>query len=235
MANEIERKFLINLEDLELQELLKKTSPHFIKQSYLNLDKEIFFQVQIFAKKEESFLLLEGPLYCYEKEIPFQDAKEILSMCDGVNYYTNQDQIFRIRQKNEIGFITLKGKKIGITQPEYEYEIPKEEITKIFKFCEKFVEKNRFDIIVNDKKWEIDFFLGNNEGLVVAEIELEHENEDVKIPNWIMQEVTQDKKFSNAQLFIYPFSQWTDEEKNLMNNNNLKNIKHQKSSKHKPT
>ena len=231
MANEIERKFLINLENLELQELLKKTTPHFIKQSYLNLDEEIFFQVQVFAKKEESFLLLEGPLYCYEKEIPFQDAKEILSMCNDVNYYTNKDQIFRIRQKNEKGFITFKGKKIGIIQPEYEYEIPLEEITKIFKFCEKFVEKNRFDIIVNDKKWEIDFFLGNNEGLVVAEIELEHENEDVKIPNWIVKEVTQDTKFSNAQLINYPFSQWTVEDKNMI----LKNIKHQKSSKHKPT
>lgn len=144
-------------------------------------------------------------------------------MCEKNNYYTNENQIFRIRQKNEDAFLTLKGKKNGISQLEYEYEINLKEAKKLLQFCSKIIEKNRFEIFINNKKWELDFFKKENEGLNIAEIELNDENEEISIPKWILQEVSYNRKFSNANLSQHPFFLWEEKDKPNINQT-FKNI-----------
>jgi adenylate cyclase len=212
MASEIERKFLFNIYDLELQSILKNSKNYLIQQGYLDLKKDSAIQVKLFENEKDGFFLITSKNYHYQKKISKQDYQKILQMCENNNYYTNEHQIFRIRQKNEQAFLTLKGKKIGISQPEYEYEIPVKEAQKLFQFCPQMIEKNRVEIFLNNKKWELDFFKGKNEGLIVAEIELNNENEEIILPKWIIQEVSYDRKFSNANLSQYPFSSWTEEE-----------------------
>lgn len=216
MGIEIERKFLFNNYDLELKSIIKNSKNYLIKQGYLDLKKDSEIKVNFFENEKNGFLLIKYDNYKYQQKIPKQDSQEILKLCEKNNYYTNENQILRIRQKNENAFLTLKGKKNGISQPEYEYEINIKEAKKLLTFCSKIIEKNRFEIFINNKKWELDFFKKENEGLNIAEIELEHENEEIIIPKWIIQEVSYNRKFSNANLSQHPFSLWEEKDKQII-------------------
>ena len=122
---------------------------------------------------------------------------------------STKERTVRIRINGKIGLITVKGETINSTRKEYEYQIPIEDAEELLELCEKpIIEKTRFEIIHNQKVWEIDEFRGINEGLIVAEIELEDENEELEFPLWIGEEVTSDARYYNANLIAHPYSDW---------------------------
>ena len=98
--------------------------------------------------------------------------------------------------------MTIKGKQQGISRDEYEYEIPLDEAKEIFEnHCPKTLSKNRYKIPVGSVVWEVDEYIDNLSGLIIAEVELANEDQKIDIlPEWIGQEVTMDNKFSNAFL-----------------------------------
>ncbi len=116
----------------------------------------------------------------------------------------------RIRIKDGKGFVTFKGEALGISHSEFEYEIPLEDAEQILEqLCEKpFVEKTRYEIEHAGLVWEVDVFHGENEGLVVAEVELEREDQTVQLPPWVGEEVSHDERYYNASLAVNPYKSW---------------------------
>lgn len=124
---------------------------------------------------------------------------------------TQKDKVVRVRVKDNNGYITIKGENNGAVRLEYEYPIPVNEAKEIItKLCQKpIIEKNRYNYKSPDGHlWEIDEFLGDNEGLIVAEIELLSELEQYEIPEWIGEEVTSDPKYYNSNLLQNPYKNW---------------------------
>ncbi len=122
---------------------------------------------------------------------------------------SHAERTVRVRTIGEKGFLTIKGKNKGTTRLEYEYEIPKQEALELLNLCEKpIIEKTRFVVRENGNTWEVDEFEGDNKGLMVAEIELETEHQEVKIPDWAGREVSHDKKYYNASLIKNPYKNW---------------------------
>ena len=120
------------------------------------------------------------------------------------------DGTVRVRTKGERAYLTIKGGTTGITRLEFEYEIPLEEANQILEeLCHKpLIEKIRHEINLGEFKWEIDEFLEENAGLVVAEIELEDENQEFPRPDWLGIEVSNDFRYQNANLVNNPYSKW---------------------------
>ncbi|MDN5287198.1 MAG: hypothetical protein JWR38_3472 [Mucilaginibacter sp.] len=115
----------------------------------------------------------------------------------------------RVRITDEHGYITIKGATQGISRKEYEYIIPVNEGAELLdNFAVSELEKIRYRIDFDGKVWEVDEFLGDNEGLLVAEIELENETETFKLPEWVTTEVTGDQKYYNSNLSVKPFNSW---------------------------
>jgi len=115
----------------------------------------------------------------------------------------------RIRTSNEKAYLTIKGKTQNISRDEFEYEIPYKDAEQLFAFSDiTIIEKSRHIIYYDNKKWEIDEFLGLNAGLFVAEIELESEDEKITFPSWIANEVTNDARFRNSSLAKTPITEW---------------------------
>lgn len=122
---------------------------------------------------------------------------------------SSPERVVRVRVQDKKGIITIKGKTKGITRIEYEYEIPFDDSFELLKLCESpIISKTRYNVIENDKIWEVDIFENENKGLKVAEIELESEDEKVILPNWIGEEVTYDLKYLNSNLTVNPFENW---------------------------
>ncbi len=123
---------------------------------------------------------------------------------------TAKDRVVRIRIIGHQAYLTIKGINKGATRSEFEYEIPGEEAEFIMnELCEKpIIEKYRYRIKSADLVWEVDEFKGQNEGLVIAEIELQAEDQEFDIPDWIGQEVTNDPRYYNSNLIRNPFLTW---------------------------
>ncbi|WP_223833506.1 CYTH domain-containing protein [Pedobacter riviphilus] len=122
---------------------------------------------------------------------------------------SDQDKTVRVRATETKGFLTIKGQTIGATRMEYEYEIPVGEATELLDhFSLTELSKTRYEITFNGKVWEIDVFLGDNKGLIVAEIELDSEDEIFELPDWISREVTEEEKYYNSNLAVKPFKDW---------------------------
>ena len=123
---------------------------------------------------------------------------------------TREGYTVRIRIEGERAAIALKGLSEGISRSEYEYQIPAGDAEAMLaEFCEQpFIEKTRYRLAWRDKVWDIDVFSGDNEGLVVAEIELHCEDEVVEKPPWLGQEVSGDARYYNANLVHNPYCQW---------------------------
>ena len=133
---------------------------------------------------------------------------ESMSFCQG---YLNSDKerTVRVRIAGEAAQLTIKGVSSGALRSEFEYEIPLEEAQELLELCERpLIEKNRAKIPFGDVVWEVDEFLGDNAGLVVAEVELEAEDQTFEIPPWIGEEVTGDARYFNSRLVKEPFSTW---------------------------
>jgi CYTH domain-containing protein len=116
----------------------------------------------------------------------------------------------RVRLDEEKGpLISIKSSTHGLERAEYEYAIPEEEAKELLGMsmgC--IIDKRRYKIEHGGKLWEVDEFHGENEGLVLAEVEMENTEENVTTPNWAADEVTGDPRFYNANLAEKPFSRW---------------------------
>lgn len=115
----------------------------------------------------------------------------------------------RVRLTDEAGYLTIKGISVGATRSEFEYEIPKEDARELLdNFCSSDLTKIRYKVHHNGKLWEVDEFLGDNAGLMVAEIELSDESESFDIPHWVDKEVTGEEKYYNSRLSQNPYKNW---------------------------
>lgn len=122
---------------------------------------------------------------------------------------TDPTKTIRVRQTSDKGFITIKGISVGATRTEYEYEIPVTEAEELLnQFSGSELSKNRYKIVFEGKLWEVDEFLGDNEGLIVAEIELESEDENFTLPDWVGEEVTSEEQYYNSNLTLNPYKNW---------------------------
>lgn len=119
------------------------------------------------------------------------------------------ERVVRVRVAGEKAFLTIKGKPVGIVRTELEYEIPQNEAKVLLKLCLDFpVEKIRFKEKIGELVWEIDIFKGENEGLIMAEVELADENQNVDLPDWVGDEVSSDSRYYNSWLSQNPYSKW---------------------------
>lgn len=115
----------------------------------------------------------------------------------------------RIRIAGDEAFLTIKGVSVGASRAEFEYPIPAWDARELLAMCEQpLIEKNRYKILHEGFIWEVDEFLGENRGLIVAEIELPAEDTDFTLPAWVGEEVTSDARYFNSNLSITPFSRW---------------------------
>ncbi|MEZ4787920.1 MAG: CYTH domain-containing protein [Flavobacterium haoranii] len=122
---------------------------------------------------------------------------------------SHPERTVRVRIKGENGYLTIKGKSEGFSRYEWEKEIAIEEAEKLLQLCETgVIDKIRYDVIVGTHIFEVDVFYGENEGLVLAEIELQTEDETFEKPNWLGEEVTEDIKYYNSYLSKNPFKTW---------------------------
>ena len=124
---------------------------------------------------------------------------------------TDPQRTVRIRIKEDEGFLTIKGKsnETGTTRFEWEKQIDLKEAEALLALCEDgILKKTRYEIPVGKHIFEVDEFYGNNQGLVIAEVELTNENELFERPNWLGKEVTGEVKYYNSQLSKQPFSMW---------------------------
>jgi len=123
---------------------------------------------------------------------------------------TDIERTVRIRTVGKKGFLTIKGKTRNTRRDEFEYEIPFDDAKWMLDvLCKRpLIEKTRFKIIDRNLVWEVDEFWEENEGLIIAEVELKDENEVVNVPDWIGKEVTEDQAYYNASLVKHPYSKW---------------------------
>lgn len=117
----------------------------------------------------------------------------------------------RVRIKGEQGYITVKGKNDGISRLEFEYPIPLADAKAMLTLCTApLIEKTRYIIPQDDLVWEVDVFSGDNEGLIVAEIELPTVDTPFTRPDWVGAEVSGDPRYYNSSLQRAPFSTWSE-------------------------
>lgn len=113
----------------------------------------------------------------------------------------NEKGVVRIRVKDENAFLTIKSANHGVERYEFEYEVPVSEAELMFNlFCDKYIEKQRFEIKVGEKVWEIDEFINPKQNFILAEIELEHSEEKFLLPNWIEKEVSDEPIYFNSNM-----------------------------------
>ena len=128
--------------------------------------------------------------------------------CQGYLNRTKERTV-RVRVAGEQAYLTIKGLTSGASRVEFEYEIPLADGQQLLTLCDgPVIEKYRRKIPYAGMLWEVDEFLGENQGLVVAEIELESEAQVFTKPDWVGEEVTQDARYYNSNLSINPFSNW---------------------------
>lgn len=121
------------------------------------------------------------------------------------------ERTVRVRVKGDKGYITVKGigNDSGASRFEWEKEIPVEDVRDLLRICEPgVIDKTRYLVDCDGHTFEVDEFYGDNEGLVVAEVELGDENEAFTRPSWLGEEVTGDKKYYNSMLMKNPYKNW---------------------------
>ena len=123
---------------------------------------------------------------------------------------SNPERTVRVRTEGDQGTLTIKGKSAGATRGEWEYPIPLMDANELLeRLCEQpLIEKYRRRIAFAGNVWEVDEFLGANQGLMFAEIELDSEQQQFDKPDWIGAEVTHDRRYFNSNLIQHPFSSW---------------------------
>jgi len=120
------------------------------------------------------------------------------------------DCVVRVRMEGEEACLTIKGKNKGLTRLEFEYSIPISEANEMLNnLCNSpLIDKTRYHVKYEGLLWEIDEFKGDNRGLIVAEVELNSEDQEVVKPDWIGEEVSMDPKYYNINLVKNPYCNW---------------------------
>ncbi|WP_459210477.1 CYTH domain-containing protein [Aquimarina rhabdastrellae] len=124
---------------------------------------------------------------------------------------SHPERAVRVRIKGDKGFLTIKGKgnAFGTSRFEWEKEIPVTEAEQLLALCEKgAIDKTRYEVQVDAHLFEVDIFEGENQGLILAEVELQDENETFTKPDWLGEEVTGDSRYYNSQLSKNPYANW---------------------------
>ena len=124
---------------------------------------------------------------------------------------TLPEKSVRVRIAGDTAFLTIKGKsqQQGLKRSEWEYSIPVEDAEELLLLCEKgIIEKTRYYVKSGNLTFEVDEFYGDNKGLILAEVELTDENEEIKKPEWLGEEVTGIVKYYNAYLVNHPYKNW---------------------------
>ena len=120
-----------------------------------------------------------------------------------------KERVVRVRTMGDKAALTVKGVTVGATRLEFEYEIPLEDARQLLELCEQpLIEKTRYKVSAEGLLWEIDEFHGVNQGLTVAECELESEDQAVTKPAWVGEEVTGDPRYFNSNLIANPYTTW---------------------------
>jgi adenylate cyclase len=122
------------------------------------------------------------------------------------------ERTVRVRIKADKGYLTIKGitNETGMSRFEWEKEIPLDEAKSLLLLCEKgAIDKTRYEVKLGKHIYEVDEFYGENEGLIIAEIELQSETETFEKPNWLGLEVTNDKRYYNSNLSVNPYTNWS--------------------------
>ena len=115
----------------------------------------------------------------------------------------------RVRLEDNIGTVTIKSKTNGITRNEFEYAIPAQEAKELLMLCSgPLIEKIRYRIPQENHTWEIDVFEGDNDGLIIAEIELTSDEDYFAKPQWLGEEVSGDSRYYNSNLATHPYVNW---------------------------
>ncbi len=142
-------------------------------------------------------------------------ANDYRTSGNGVRYRqgylsTAKERVVRVRTVGQQAFLTIKGINVGAVRPEFEYEIPRQDAEQILEnICEKpILDKIRYLVKHSGFIWEVDEFLGDNAGLVIAEIELADENQSFIKPDWVGAEVTGDPRYFNSNLIKNPYKSW---------------------------
>ena len=123
---------------------------------------------------------------------------------------TVPERTVRVRLARDKGYLTIKGIAVGATRAEYEYEIPAAEAGELLdNLCiHPLIEKTRYRVEHQGLTWEVDEFDGDNAGLVIAEVELDAEDQAIILPDWVGNEVTADRRYYNSNLIACPFTRW---------------------------
>ncbi len=123
---------------------------------------------------------------------------------------TVKERTVRVRTLGDRGYLTIKGITVGAVRSEFEYEIPAADAHQLLdELCERpLIEKTRSAIAIDGLTWEVDAFSGVNQGLIIAEVELEDEAQHIDLPGWIGDEVTHDPRYFNANLIAHPYTEW---------------------------
>jgi CYTH domain-containing protein len=148
---------------------------------------------------ERKFLVLDGS---------WRDGSAGVGIAQG---YLSRDgqRTVRVRIAGDSGFLTIKGPTEGISRAEFEYEIPVEDARELLGLCVPgVIDKTRYRIPYQGRVWEVDVFHGDNEGLVIAEVELEDESISPDLPPWVGVEVSSELRYFNSQLAARPFRTW---------------------------
>ncbi|MBF0158003.1 MAG: CYTH domain-containing protein [Magnetococcales bacterium] len=133
---------------------------------------------------------------------------------------TVRERVVRVRVVGERATLTIKGiaQQQSFTRAEFEYTIPLDDGNYLLEqLCETpLIEKRRYTIPIGALVWEIDEFFGDNQGLILAEVELQQEQQEIgSLPDWVGREITYDARYSNASLVHHPWGRWSPEERNL--------------------
>ncbi len=136
----------------------------------------------------------------------------------------DKERTVRIRIAGEQAFLTIKGLSMGVMRPEFEYSVPVSDAEEMMELCmQPLINKYRHIIHCRGSKWEVDEFIGENSGLVLAELELESENQGFEKPGWLGEEVSGDERYFNSNLVRNPFRLWAvGEEGGNPDNSNYK-------------
>ena len=147
--------------------------------------------------------------FLIEKDLWYALSKPAGNMIQQAYLVNEPDKVIRIRTAGNSGYLTIKGPNVGATRLEYEYPVPVHEAEEIIDhFTTKSIKKVRYKIEFDGKIWEIDEFFGENDGLIIVEIELKSQDEPFEKPSWIGEEVTSDLRYYNSYLIDHPYNSW---------------------------
>lgn len=218
MAKEIERKFIVDNDKIDFNKIMNKIN---IKQAYINkynTDIKLIKKLNFKDKTEEFFIKIDSKPQLFFIKIDENKFNEMKNNLFNSNNEFFENTVFRLRnsvifENNKIvdtkSFFTIKGNTVGITRIEIEMEIDNELCDFLINNnCNKIIDKTRYTIKQGKHLWEIDCFNGQNKGLIIAEIELESEEEVFEKTEWILKEVSDDFNYFNNNLLERPYTTW---------------------------